>query len=66
MEDKLAEFADSLREKAEKFTKEQRERLEQELDDIKFLMDRGSIGFEDVLDQGEEILRRAETGEDAL
>lgn len=60
----FTEFSDSLREKAVNFRRDQQERLEQELADIKLLLSRGSIALDDVVDQADAILSRAKTGED--
>jgi hypothetical protein len=64
VENQLAEFLSEVRAKAKGFTSEQRQRLEDELDDIQMLLNRGSIVLEDVLDEGEEILGRALSGEE--
>lgn len=57
-------FFKSLRESGKDLTAEQKNRLEEEIDDIRFLVDRGSISLEDVQDESEAILHRAMTGEE--
>ena len=57
-------FFKSLRESGKNLTAEQKNRLEEEIDDIRFLVDRGSISLEDVQDESEAILHRAMAGEE--
>jgi|GEM_PF-5908397 len=60
----IEDFFTSLRESAKDFTPEQKNRLEVEIEEIRFLVDRGSISLEDIQDESEEILDRAITGEE--
>lgn len=60
----IDDFFKSLRESGKDLTAEQKNRLEAEIDDIRFLVNRGSISLEDVQDESEAILHRAVTGEE--
>lgn len=60
----IDDFFKSLRESGKDLTAEQKNRLEAEIEDIRFLVDRGSISLEDVQGESEAILHRAMTGEE--